>query len=521
MGGMRWLALAVVGAWLWLGIPSAATQTTGGESCLTAELPAITQPPTDLRFGITPLAAGSAGASQLEPVPHEREADIGGVTGLRPEGKQLVVRLNRMFQSDGVEGVRRYAEIVDAYAEAGFDSELQVRYHPPPQQEGDMEAWADYVRLAVGILGRRPSVKALSITNEANFPVSPNTSDGSFEGVREAIVVGTVAADQELHRIGRDDVELGFSFAWRYLPNSDRAFWEEIGERATPAFRQALDYVGLQIYPGLVFPPAPRPGVSAGEEVIEPLTLLRDCYLPKAGIGDEVDLWVTENGYATNLGRNEQMQDASTRSTLEAVHDYSGELGITDYRWFNLRDNRTGGPDLFDSVGLMRDDYSPKPAYATFAQLLDRFAADRPRPRLCKGRPVTVLGGPGADELAGTSGTDVIDARGGRDVIEGRGGRDRICSGAGRDRVKGGRGADVVAGGGGADLLSGMGGNDNLRGGAGGDLLRGGAGPDRLWGGGGPDRLQGAGGHDFLNGQAGRDRCRGAGFSDQLRRCES
>jgi hypothetical protein len=323
------------------------------------------------------LYAGSAGASQLEPKPEDPVAARQALRALRPARKQLVLRLNRMFWADGVPGIRRYAEIVDRYAKAGFDSELQVRYHPPEGEEGDMRAWKKYVRQAVRILGKRPSVRALSITNEANFSVSPNTSDGSYEGVRKAIVKGILAADRKLRRIGRRDIELGFSFAWRWTPSSDRAFWEEIGERATPRFRRALDYVGLQIYPGLVFPPIIRPGLTAGDEMIEPLTLMRDCYMPKAGLGDRVDLWVSENGYATNLGRTEESQAENLRTTLKEVHAYSGTLGVTDYRYFNLRDNNSAGPDLFDAVGLLRDDYSRKPAFGVFRRGIDAFGEKR------------------------------------------------------------------------------------------------------------------------------------------------
>ncbi len=181
-----------------------------------------------------------------------------------------------------------------------------------------------------------------------------------------------VAADRELRRIGRGDIELGFSFAWRWIPSSDREFWEEIGARSTPAFRRALDYVGLQIYPGLVFPPAPIPTRSSGEEMIEALTLLRDCYMPKAGLGDETDLWVSENGYPTNLGRSELSQQRALASTLRSLHDYSGELGISDYRYFNLRDNRSSGTDLFDAVGVLRDDYSRKPAFGVLRDAIRR-----------------------------------------------------------------------------------------------------------------------------------------------------
>jgi hypothetical protein len=350
----------------------AAAQAPGDDYCLRADLPEATEPAHRLRFGITPLVAGNIGPSQGDPVPFEPARDVAVARGLRPRQRELVMRLNRMFWADGRAGVRRYAKIVDRYAAAGFSSELQVRYHPPEDAEGDMDAWEEYVRMAARILGRRPALSALSITNEANLNISGNTSDGGYEGVREAIVRGTVAARDELDRMGRHDVELGFSFMWRWMPNSDKGFWDELGELATPEFLAATDYVGVQIYPHLVWPPVARPDRSAGSEVVEALTLVRRCYLPKAGLED-VDLWVSENGYATNLGRSEASQDASLRSTVEELHRLSGTLGITDYRWFNLRDNRSQGLDMFDAVGLMRDDYSKKPAYRTFRQLLRRY----------------------------------------------------------------------------------------------------------------------------------------------------
>ena len=276
------------------------------ENCTSTEIPPVTRPAEPLRFGITPLAAGSAGTSQGEPKPANRRKARSALERLRPRGKQLVLRLNRMFWEDGkpghqaLRGDRRPLRRAPASTASSRSATTRPRARRATCAPGGATC-----ATPSAILGRRESVVALSITNEANFPISPNTSDGSYEGVREAIVRGTTAADRELRRIGRGDIELGFSFAWRWIPDSDREFWEEIGELSTPRFRRALDYVGLQVYPGLVFPPAPRPGVTAGEEVVEALTLLRRCYMPKAGIGRGVDLWVSENGYATNVGRTE------------------------------------------------------------------------------------------------------------------------------------------------------------------------------------------------------------------------
>ena len=95
--------------------------------------------------------------------------------------------------------------------------------------------------------------------------------------------------------------------------------------------------------------------------------------MPKARLGGNVDVWVSGNGYPTNLGRSEASQASELRSTLDAVHRYSGTLGITDYRYFNLRDNNSAGPDLFDAVGLLRDDYSRKPAFGVMGDAVARF----------------------------------------------------------------------------------------------------------------------------------------------------
>jgi len=369
---MRWVvrasAVAAVLATT-LTVPSAA----GAAACLEADPPPITTAPQPLRFGITPQLAGHAGPTQGEVVPEDPAATVAALHRLAPRPQKLVLRLNRLFWSDGQEGIRRFAERVDANAAEGFLSEVQVRYHPPEGQEGDIAGWERFVRSATQALARRPGVVALTITNEANFPASPNTSDGAYDGVLDALVRGVVVAREEAVALGRSDLALGFTVMWRWTPDSDERFWEEIGRRASPEFRSALDYVGLQAYPGLVWPPAPLPNRTAGRETVEALTLLRDCYMPKAGLGKDVALWVTENGYATNLGRTEQRQAEDLRSTVEDVHRWSGSLGVTDYRYFNLRDNRSSGPDLFDAVGLLRDDYSAKPAFSLYRSLMQRY----------------------------------------------------------------------------------------------------------------------------------------------------
>ncbi len=105
----------------------------------------------------------------------------------------------------------------------------------------------------------------------------------------------------------------------------------------------------------------------------------------------------------------------------------------------------------------------------------------------CLGKPATIQGTAGPDQLAGTGKADVIAALGGKDTVKGLGGKDRICAGAGDDKASGQGGADQILGQAGDDRLKGQGGGDTLKGGGGEDQLAGGGGKDRCRGGPGPD----------------------------------
>ena len=345
---MRLIHLLPLAALLALAAPAAAAT---DPTCLAPPPAPAHATPAPLRFGITPLVAGSAGSQQGAVTPDTPAATVTQLAALQPPRRRLVVRLNRLFSSDGSAGIARFAALVRSYGRAGFDVESQVRYHPAAADDGNLAKWEAFVREAATALGHDPALVALTITNEVNLPISANTSDGAFKHAAGAILRGIPAARSALDRIGRPDVELGFSYAYRFVPTADASFWKQIGAGATPAFRSALDYVGVQLYPGLFWPPVLLPGQSAGDATLDALGIVRSCYLPMAGIGKRVRLWITENGYATNLGHDATRQAAELRSTIEAVHAHAGSLGVSDYRYFNLRDNRSAGTDLFDAVG--------------------------------------------------------------------------------------------------------------------------------------------------------------------------
>lgn len=96
----------------------------------------------------------------------------------------------------------------------------------------------------------------------------------------------------------------------------------------------------------------------------------------------------------------------------------------------------------------------------------------------CLGRPVTMVGTPGDDELSGGLGRDVFLGLGGDDEFQGSLNEDRACGGPGDDHLIGGPERDRLAGGAGHDELHGEGGDDALDGGRGSDECLGGPGTD-------------------------------------------
>jgi hypothetical protein len=325
-----------------------------------------------MRFGIDPEPAGSAGVSQTSAKPEDPNRTAAALAALRPAGRELVLRVNRLFWSDGEGGIQRFQAIVAGHDAAGFDSELQVRYHPSPQQQGDIAAWTAYVRHVVDVFAPDRHVVAMTITNEVNLSGSPNTSDGSYPGAESALVQGIEAARSEADAHGRPDLAFGFTYAYRGSPAGDASFWSDLASTTGGAsLARALGFVGVDLYPGSFYPPTITPPDTPGREAVLALGTVRQCYMAQAGIPATVPLWVTENGYPTTPGSHTEAQQAAALTDMvQSIDRVSASAGVTDYRWFNLRDNDSSSAGLFDTDGLLRDDYSPKPSFADYRALV-------------------------------------------------------------------------------------------------------------------------------------------------------
>lgn len=351
--------------------------------CLQSYADDAPAPGPRLHFGIGPRLAGEIGEEQATPmVPEDwrrRDRALKRLAGDR----SFTVRLNRLFLSDGWKGIRRFRKMARHYGRLGLGVELQVRYHPRPEQDGDVRAWLEYVRRVVRAFGPIRAVESLQITNEVNLAISPNTSDGAWKHSMAALVSGVETARRYSNRIGYGRLKIGFNFAWRFGVADDAAFWDALGEKGGAELRRATDWIGLDLYPGTYLPPA-SVIEDYGDAYLEALAQMRECYMPKAGFGPRFPIEIEETGWPTGPGRSEAEQKEILREFVTTAHRYRGTYGITDFRWFGLRDNNSAGPDYQSYFGLLRDDYTPKPAFYEYLTRVSKLGArsDAPSGRM-------------------------------------------------------------------------------------------------------------------------------------------
>src|SRR5262249_25520009 len=128
--------------------------------------------------------------------------------------------------------------------------------------------------------------------------------------------------------------------------------------------------------PGVFRPVAPdgQPG-DLGQMVVILLQAMRQSWLPAAGIPASVPVHVAENGWPTSPDWTYAQQAAALETIIRTVHDYRGNYHVTHYRLFDLRDADSSNPDIFYQFGILRDDYTPKPAFDVYRRLIAELGA--------------------------------------------------------------------------------------------------------------------------------------------------
>lgn len=227
---------------------------------------------------------------------------------------------------------------------------------------GNMSRWATFISRAIERYGEY--IGNLQICEEPNLYEYPG--DGRFSHSVEAVVTGIRAARETLRKRGLH-VAVGFNA----VPNSllNDGFWPALSKYLDNSFLNALDYVGLNLYPDVV-----EPLVGDVEmEVEKTLTHFRKVILLEAGIPAIVPLHISENGWPTGPQRYYTRQSDMLERVVRKVYQLRNTLNITQFGLYSLRDADTSNPNFGYQFGIMRDDYMPKPAFESFRRLIQEL----------------------------------------------------------------------------------------------------------------------------------------------------
>lgn len=328
-----------------------------------------------LVFGIYPGgAAGTVGAGAT-PVPENPAKRLAALEELRPAGAPFVLHLYASFTgAGGASAEQQLGEEIVQYAAAGLEVELVLAYRPADGgSPADAEAFARFAAAAVDAFGSLPQFVSLQVTNEANVGGSPNTSDGFYADVEEALVDGVIAAKSAARSAGYSQVKIGFNWAYS-LDANEAGFWSELAQLGGPSFIADLDWVGLDVYPGTWGPPISGDLASGTRTaVLASLATLRR-WMESIGVPAATPIHISENGYPTGPGRTGAMQVTAMKASIAAVAGAAAAYNVSDYRWFDLRDASSSSSSFEDQYGIMTDAYAPKPAFSTYRSLIAEYS---------------------------------------------------------------------------------------------------------------------------------------------------
>lgn len=312
-----------------------------------------------LEFGIYPLgvAGTPTGLAVGPPDDYQQVRSI-----LHDLGGRVTARTYLVDTEPG--GPDAVLALGDCYRDAGLLGHVTLGCLRDSGFEADR--WVNLVQTVVRRYG--DCLQSVQITNEPNL----SFMDGAKPYVLDALVHGVMAAKDEIRRRGMQ-IDVGFGS----VPQSPVAlpcFWDDLGAAASPAFAESVDFVGHNFYVDVFEEPVELAAIPCQVEELLRGLRLRD--LAAAGIPASVPIRVTENGWPTGTNpltsayRGPARQAEVIDAVIRTVHRLRRELNISHYMLFGLRDADSSEPDLFHQFGIMRDDYTPKPAYHTFRQLI-------------------------------------------------------------------------------------------------------------------------------------------------------
>jgi hypothetical protein len=319
-----------------------------------------------LVFGAFPLGLAGSPDGLASGPPDDFEQIARAVALLQGDGPPLLPRMYVGY--DGRAGLAGALAGAARVASPDLAWDLALCYRDPT---GDVAGWTEFVSEVVTRHGSR--LAAVQVTGEANLKGFPAAADGAYPGAVEALIGGVQAAAQAKRRIG---ATAAIGFAAAFDPDPEAEFWAELASDGGQPFVSALDYAGLDMYPDVFGPRIPPADLDRAVEWV--LRLFRERSLAAAGIPATVPIRICECGWPTGPERSEQAQAVALETVVRSVHRLRRELNITHWELFTLRDADSSKDDIFHRFGILRDDYSPKPAF----DVLRRLIAELGRPPL-------------------------------------------------------------------------------------------------------------------------------------------
>jgi hypothetical protein len=313
-----------------------------------------------LTFGIYPGSAVGHDEPQRPPDRPDRiDQALGELQG-RP-GRPFIVRAYTAYADPGDTARTAPPQTpagYDRYLGRGRTLDLVAQYH---SRSGDVDGYCAFIERLIGRHGEY--LATLQIGEEPHITGDPNL-DGDYPRITEALIAGVRAARDKARRSGHRGLKIGCNSA--PLLGPDGRFFADLTRAGGDRFVADLDYIGLDFFPD-VFRPVPAARLSAVVSGL--LEAHRRDNLAPAGLG-HLPLVITEHGWPTGPGRTPRRQAEVLRAVIGAVAANARALDITGYIHHTLRDARSAGSGLFCQFGLMTDDYTPKPAFHAYRELI-------------------------------------------------------------------------------------------------------------------------------------------------------
>lgn len=320
--------------------------------------------PQPLVFGAYPFGIAGGPGGVVSGAPDDVGLIGEALATLANAGPQWLIRMYVTFEG----AVETALDQVAQFAQIGSLVDLSLNFH---DSDGDVDRWCSFVEQVIRRHGSQ--VGSIAVTNEANLLDVPFAPDGAYPNAMEALVDGVVVAAETKRSTGAT-AALGFTTASDMSPAA-KLFWQRVALRNETAFKSAVDFAGLTMYPGGFVEQSPS-SVELAQRTTDMLTCYR-AQLLAAGIPETVPIRVCECGWPTGPGRSEQDQAEALCTIVDTVAGLRGDLHITHWELFTLRDADSSRDDVFCQFGILRDDYTRKAAYDMLRKLTSPRALSR------------------------------------------------------------------------------------------------------------------------------------------------